>query len=252
MPDRPLCYAPFIGLFVSQHGRYGPCCVIDKHNDVSPENYWTSKQLVDMRASMINHVWPSSCSMCKSNVANNINTEKDLWDDKFNSNPVELDLYHGNQSKGPNYIDFRPGIKCNLKCRMCTPYSSDLINNEIKQNVELKTWWKNSPNEEELSFNSFMDYYKKCDIKGIKLLGGEPTLNPNALTFIEDVINNFNPVPHLRITTNGTNLNKKFYEALRRYNNITLAFSVDAIDQTYNYIRTNGDWSTTKKFIERS
>jgi hypothetical protein len=55
------------------------------------------------------------------------------------------------------------------------------------------------------------------------------------------------------MTTNATNLNKKFQNLLLKFNrNIKLRFSIDGTGNTYEYIRTNARWDIVKNIVENT
>ena len=96
----------------------------------------------------------------------------------------------------------------------------------------------------------FKNFTNNIQLKQIKILGGEPTLDPLVLDFLEEIIDNYDTLPALRFTTNGTNLNKRFRNIMEKFKDIHIVFSVDAVGSAYEYIRTNASWKKTKKIIE--
>jgi len=128
---------------------------------------------------------------------------------------------------------------------MCTPYSSTLLEKEAKDNPELLEWMP-LPNSHIDSFDEFTDYIDGMTFKKVKLLGGEPSIEEKAIYFLEKLDKK---IP-LQITTNGTNLNKKFQSILASFNDLSINFSVDGTGKTYEYIRTNANWNKTSKYIQ--
>ena len=162
---------------------------------------------------------------------------------------VELDIQYGNTTKGPMFLDYRPSNLCNLKCRMCVPNASSQITKEFQENPEMQKWFK-APEKIVKNFDLFKNFTNNIQLKQIKILGGEPTLDPLVLDFLEAIIDNYDTLPALRFTTNGTNLNKRFRNIMEKFKDIHIVFSVDAVGSAYEYIRTNASWKKTKKIIE--
>jgi sulfatase maturation enzyme AslB (radical SAM superfamily) len=240
----PLCYAPFLNLYATGHNRVGPCCVA-KRIDASPKTYWESNELKDVRSQLLNNEFPTICSCCRIQKNKGLPAEKDIWDREFNKNPIPINIDTGNDTHNPLYLDYRPSHVCNLKCRMCTPYSSTLLEKETKENPELLEWMP-LPNSDIDSFDEFTDYINGMKFKKVKLLGGEPSIEEKAITFLEKL----DKQTPLRITTNGTNLNKKFQSILAFFNDLNINFSIDATGKTYEYIRTNASWNKTSNYVQ--
>lgn len=72
------------------------------------------------------------------------------------------------------FLDLRTSNLCNLKCRMCGPGSSSQWNAEVADNPELRKWHR--PVREEVMED--LGYFVGLDLYQIKLLGGEPTIDP--------------------------------------------------------------------------
>lgn len=239
--NQPLCYAPFIGMYVSDFG-YSPCCVYKGSVSASsPEEYWNSKDLFNIRKFMFAGSLPKGCQVCKKNIEAGIDSDLSFWNTNYYQSPRPFGDY-----KHPVVIDFRPGNHCNLKCRMCGPASSDQIEKENDTNKHLLQFYSK---HEKKTFNieQCLDYVKGKKFNKIKVLGGEPSIDKNVIAFLEALSSDV----RLEITTNGTSTNKKFMDAIRRFDNLHLTFSVDAVGETYEYIRTNASWVIVSDNIDK-
>lgn len=249
--DKPLCYAPFIGMYATGYNEYAPCCVAkkEKYKTTTPEEYWSSAELQEMRQQLLDGVWPSKCSFCKNKTEKNLKGEMWIWDKHKSKVDVELDIEFGNSTKGPLFLDYRPSNVCNLKCRMCVPNASSQITTEFQEHTDMQKWFT-APEKVVTNFDEFKDFTSNVNLKQIKILGGEPTIDPLVLDFLESIIDKYTTLPSLRFTTNGTNLNKRFKNIMEKFEDIHIVFSIDAVGDAYEYIRTNANWSKTKKIIE--
>ena len=249
--DKPLCYAPFIGMYATGYEQFAPCCVAkkDTYKDLDPVDYWQSEELQKIRKDLLAGKWPDACSFCKNKSAKGLKSETWIWDKHMSKVDVELDIQHGNTTKGPLFLDYRPSNLCNLKCRMCVPNASSQITKEFQENPEMQKWFS-APEKVVKNFDLFKNFTNNIQLKQIKILGGEPTLDPLVLDFLEEIIDHYDNLPALRFTTNGTNLNKRFRNIMEKFKDIHIVFSVDAVGNAYEYIRTNANWKKTKKIIE--
>ena len=249
--DKPLCYAPFIGMYATGYEQYAPCCVAkkDRYKNLDPADYWQSKQLQNIRKDLLNGKWPDVCSFCKNKSEKGLKNETWIWDQRISKVDAELDIQYGNTTKGPIFLDYRPSNLCNLKCRMCVPNASSQITEEFQENPDMQKWFK-APEKIVKNFDLFKNFSNSINLKQIKILGGEPTLDPLVLDFLEGIIDNYETLPELRFTTNGTNLNSRFRNIMKKFDNIHIVFSIDAVGSAYEYIRTNASWKKTKKIVE--
>jgi len=148
---------------------------------------WNCSEMNNIRKDMINGVKLSSCERCY--FAENLGhrsaridvNHQQIWRNvKIDDSPKIL------------FLDFKLSIQCNLKCRMCNPYSSSLLEkeyntsknaeiqipNSIDSNPSSKTWqqtgifWENM--EEVLPH-----------LKKLKFTGGEPSIDKNVHKILE-------------------------------------------------------------------
>lgn len=250
---KPLCYAPFIGLYATGYADYAPCCVSEKQQlNMTAEQYWTSDEIKQLRNKLLQGEWPSSCSYCERKKIKGLGADIDFWNTFFQQADVEIDIEFGNKTGAPLYLDYRPSNVCNLKCRMCVPNASNQIEQEINLNPHLGKWRK-AHNRPLKYVSELSEYLGSVKLKQIKILGGEPTLDENVITLLENLIDHHsNNLPELRFTTNGTNLNARFRRIMEKFPDIHVCYSVDAANATYDYIRSNGLWTKTRKQIEEN
>lgn len=261
MNKTPLCYAPFTNIFVSSKNRYAFCCAAKRVSAESPQQFWTSQFAVETRKKMLDGQFPNECISCEIKHKQGLSSDRDDWvnfnsDEKFDKQSrnywkhlsLEINLENGNSSAGPMHLDYRPSNKCNLKCRMCSSYSSNLIEKEVIENPELQQWMHlpSESNDKE----EFYNFIRQHKIKHVKLLGGEPAIEPLSVEFMDELLQ-ANLRPTIHVTTNCTTLNKKFYSTLKKFEVVHLSISVDGTGKTFEYIRTNSNWSIVKDNVER-
>jgi len=231
--SKPLCYAPFIGLYATHNGKYAPCCSSAQFDFNSPEEYLKSDILKDIKDKLLKNQWPESCSRCKYHYS-----DIPTWD--YFKSVVKLDQI--------SVLDYRPSNVCNLKCKMCFASSSNLIEEHVKQNPKLQQWIELPTNGKDQSAN--IDFIKQNKFKIVKLLGGEPTADKNVWSLLQIILDSYDDLPILKFTTNGTNLNNKFVKLIKQFNHVEITFSIDAVGSTYENIRVNAKWKNTKSNVE--
>lgn len=141
--------------------------------------------------------------------------------------------------KQPVYYEIRPGNKCNLLCRTCSPTYSHLIEKEyrrldmIPKNQKIRQ--KHTTGFDIIDFDS---------AKKIYVAGGEPTTLKEFYRFLEDCISQNRTDVELLINTNGTNINPILKKYFNEFSNLHFIFSIDGYQELNHYIRWPSDWST--------
>ena len=81
-------------------------------------------------------------------------------------------------------------------------------------------------------------------LKIIKLLGGEPVIQPEVIK----ILNNIDNHARIQITTNGYNFNNNFIKSIKN-KNVHFYISLDGIEEVYEYIRYPGKWYVVNQNI---
>ncbi len=156
------------------------------------------------------------------------------------------------------YYDFQLSNLCNLACKMCSPnFSSRLVkpfefykqkgydddNGMVSPILPNKWDW-------EIVDKIFEDINKRTKDKKIviELKGGEPTMQPE----FKDFFDKFENVQNVRldIITNLQRLPDYFLENISKFEEINVGVSLEGTEETYEYVRTLGDWKTFKSNLE--
>lgn len=232
---QPWCVAPFGHLNQHAEGHLAPCCAwVDNAPELnnprsSIREAFDSEYMNKLRQQMLDHDIPDNCIKCVKReavggVSNRMSFAADAkkyWPEDVVENPriVDLDI---------SFSNF-----CNLKCRMC--------------HSGLSTSW--GKDQEQIKHLDYVDEspighvvnppIDPKDLEHIKVLhfkGGEPLLDPQFKTFLNNV--DIDNVEYFKITTNGTFFNKDIFRRIARAKKTLISFSVDAVsDGMYRYIR---------------
>ena len=85
----------------------------------------------------------------------------------------------------------------------------------------------------------------------LKILGGEPTLDPKVQEVLDEAIRIGRDDIYLDITSNLTNVTDRWLESLGRFKDVQLQFSIDATEKTNEYIRSPSKWVQVEENIRR-
>src|SRR6056300_1036543 len=215
------------------------------------EEAWNSEVYKVIREQPLNGERPEMCTRCFREEDVGIKSSRQAWNEKWK----EDIKYTVDAPFDIKYVDLRLGNLCNLKCRMCNPYSSNqwvkewhlveekLNNEEVKwlSNME----WPEHPKTWENLF-SIAD-----TVEEIYLTGGEPTIIKEQHKLLDYFIDNDSAKNiKLKYNTNLTNIPRHLLDKWKKFKSIQLNCSIDAIGELDRYIRYPSDWKTIEKNFE--
>lgn len=256
------CAAPFIHSFVSTSGKKFLCCAATRWSENMRDlDDWEGEDYQYIRNHMLTQEeWLPDCHDCRIQESVGEPSLRQAMNKVWSSagNP-SLDHISGNIFGVPFSYDLRLNNLCNLSCRMCGPESSSQIAKEAEKNPELWPSWEKKDDEFKVSLGA-----KNIDwiieeaqfIKELKLLGGEPSVQPEIKKLLQKLVDIGNTKLRINVTTNGTNVNNEFFNLLKKFEDVWLTVSIDAHPDRLEYIRggANGKkiWENIKKMSEMS
>ena len=128
------------------------------------------------------------------------------------------------------------GNKCNLMCRMCNSYNSNLISEEYFR------LGFDSTNGQIISADDF-GIVDIDSVQRIQVAGGEPSISVEFYNFLKKCIDHKKTNFEIFVSTNCVAINKEFTQLIKHFNNIQFGISVDGFDTTNQYIRWPLTWS---------
>lgn len=198
-----------------------PCCLYPTQltNEI---NFYENSLLSSVRNQWDNLITPTSCQNCSRKEGSN----KWYHDHGYFDTSVELIR-----------LDYWTGNTCNLRCAICGPNYSSAWATELKitpAEFQNNITWKT------------LDLTK---LKYIHFNGGEPLLSKEHVEFLEAIPNK--DQVHINYNTNGTVLpTKRLLNLWGQFNLIQLDFSIDDIDERFNYQRYPANWDEIKKNLQ--
>jgi len=242
------CVAPWQASYYKESKQqYKMCCVFDEWSKAeSPEDYFNSDLVKDVRQTILDGKWHKGCSVCKEQEEAGLDSDRTSFNNNLdiNNNPVNTDKFK------LKWLDYRPGNLCNLKCRMCSGTNSSMIQDEVEKHPELKLYTNESPVVNTDLLPSICNFETFKDLEFLKILGGEPTIDPQIQKLLDWVCtNDLAKNITLRYTSNATNYNNKWVEAVNQFKKCKIQISLDGTGDTYEYIRTNANWNKVKQNV---
>ena len=164
----------------------------------------------------------------------------------------------------PQYLDFRLGTMCNLRCRMCQSQNSSAIYKELKDD-ELYTQEERDFVVKHTHWNDFSDYTQPWfdtpefldsveewlpNVNRLYFTGGEPTIIQRTYWILEKCVElGIAKDIDLVFNSNMTNIQPRFLDLLAKFRDVLMCLSVDGYAQYNEYIRSGSRWNIVDKHI---
>jgi len=260
------CVLPWMHMATSASGILRVCCnstpgqnFITKEdgsryriNKDDLKEAWNSETYKTIRQQMLNGERPEMCARCFREEDAGITSTRQNWNEKW----AQDRDYTVNAPFNIRYVDIRLGNLCNLKCRMCNPYAS---------NMWVKEWSLVADALEESEYNrlknmNWPEQAKVWDnlelvadtVEEIYLTGGEPTIIKEQHKLLDYYIKKGTAHKiRLKYNTNLTNIPEELVKKWKHFKKIQLNCSIDAYGELDRYIRYPSDWATIDKNFKR-
>jgi len=257
--------APWAAISTDVNGSIRPCCrfnqphkqvdhVMPFMKDDTLDELWNSEPLKKLRQSFIDGKMPVECRQCTNEEESGLFSYRQEMNSFLERYPHQKNRYDFTsiESPPPFYIDLKLTNVCNLKCRMCSPMASSLIQKEREKEFGIKgdDYWHENKIVETYNEESFKRWLPNIDY--VVFTGGEPFVGKENKDLIQLMIDEgYSHKIDLHFNTNGMVMPPAIIDMLLKFRNVNLAFSVDDIGKRLNYHRHGADWELIKKNIQR-
>jgi MoaA/NifB/PqqE/SkfB family radical SAM enzyme len=99
----------------------------------------------------------------------------------------------------------------------------------------------------------FGDALKSVDtLQRLYITGGEPLINDRVADILEYLVSTGAASHiHLELSTNCTSVDARYIERIKKFKRVELLLSLDAVGETYEYIRYPARWSTIEANVRK-
>jgi MoaA/NifB/PqqE/SkfB family radical SAM enzyme len=178
---------------------------------------------------------------------------KEYWGEEFlNDKIVE-----------PVIVELNLGTECNLKCRICGPWSSsrwvkehykifhhDQTPNGFKQYMESMKEYQGDWKDTSPVWNNIERGMPT--LKQVDFYGGEPMMVKKNWSLLQKGIDlGYAKEQVLHFNTNGTFFEEAHIEILKHYKKVLISLSIDDIQERFEYERSGGVWSEVSENIQK-
>jgi sulfatase maturation enzyme AslB (radical SAM superfamily) len=214
------------------------CCLRpDTSKEIVDDNIWQSPTLIPMREVNSFGIWDKGCWHCRGNENAGLESFRSGMLNKFG---VRSNL------SGPQRLDLKFDIGCNLACRSCGPYSSTYWQKHlIQNNIPMDYKYPSTSRADDM-----IEILKTLDLSNLEMVvfcGGE-TLLGQGYWKVTEAIAELCPQSKEKITlcfqTNGTQpINENHFKTIEKFHLIKLNISLDGIGDKFEYLRWPANWN---------
>jgi len=263
MPEsKTFCVLPWMHLATNASGNLRVCCNSTpgknfvtkedgkpyKLNRDNLEEAWNSDVYSTIRKQMLSDERPDMCVRCFREEDVGIKSARQSWNSKWQEDKE----YTEDAPFDIKYVDLRLGNLCNLKCRMCNPYASNmwvkewhLVDNALDPAEYERLSKMNWPEDKKTWENLFSIAHT---VDEIYLTGGEPTVIKEQQKLLDYFIDN-NTAKDIRLkyNTNLVKLPPWIIEKWSHFKKVKLNCSIDAVGELDHYIRYPSKWEVIQR-----
>ena len=259
VPKDTFCVLPWMHLYVGPDSNILPCCVADRQypmgsiNNQSIDSILKSDTFNQLRKNMLAGKRSKECHRCYVKEDAGLKSARQDHNRKWSQENLSINPDGTIDKFEPVYIDIRLNNICNLKCRMCNGYFSSAIAQEeaILFENRLPKDLTMIPIQRSMALTEIIEYLPY--IEDIYFAGGEPLLAPEHYKILSSLIACGNTDLKINYNTNFTSLAYKDISVLdlwKKFSQVTVGASLDAMGDVAEYIRHGTKWSTIESNLE--
>ena len=265
LPHDKFCVLPWVSLETSPIGTVRPCCLAEdeiKDEDGNKYSLMTtdlnvvhnSAYMRKLRQEFLDGKKPQTCRKCWNEERSGRTSKRMHTVNRLEH--IVKDTEWTADAKPLVFIDFKLGNICNLKCRICGSWSSSTFAAE-----EVRFEGKESFHYQMLKDGAWPrknqrfweDIDKLMDqVRYLEFTGGEPFMIQEHFALLERMV--AKGIAHnveIHYNTNGTHYPENAEEIWKHFKTVEVAFSIDDVDERFEYQRANAIWSEVNTNMDR-
>jgi MoaA/NifB/PqqE/SkfB family radical SAM enzyme len=265
LPHDKFCVLPWISLETSPIGTTRPCCLAEdeiKDQDGNKYSLMTtdlnevhnSEYMRKLRQEFLDGKKPQTCRKCWNEERSGRTSKRMHTINRLEH--IVTDTEWTVDAKPLVFIDFKLGNICNLKCRICGSWSSSTfaaeeVKFEGKDNIHYQMLkdgaWPRRNQRFWQDIDNLMD-----QVRYLEFTGGEPFMIQEHFDLLQRMVDN--GIAHnveIHYNTNGTHYPENAEEIWKHFKTVEVAFSIDDVDERFEYQRANAIWSEVNTNMDR-
>jgi len=270
LPSPTFCIVPWVRLYSDAFGNHIPCCMASEKTWQYPLNPapggqpytiyhtgelaagWQSEFMRGLRLSFLAGQQPEMCAACFRNEALGMRSYRESTNEKYGE--AITDAIAATAADGSAPLDlvrclyFQVGNLCNLRCRMCSPFSSRLMIPEwrllfdtTKHEEVLKRFEHNDWFAHEVGWSTLERQLPR--LERLHFSGGEPLISEGMFELLRQLIaSRRSGRIILNYNTNLTVLPKQVTGLWPHFREVRITTSLDGMGAVNSYIRHPAQW----------
>ena len=265
LPHDKFCVLPWVSLETSPIGTTRPCCLAEdeiKDQDGNKYSLMTtdlnvvhnSEYMRKLRQEFLDGKKPQTCRKCWNEERSGRTSKRMHTINRLEH--IVTDTEWTVDAKPLVFIDFKLGNICNLKCRICGSWSSSTFAAE-----EVRFEGKDSFHYQMLKDGAWprrnQRFWQDIDrlmdeVRYLEFTGGEPFMIQEHFDLLQRMVDN--GIAHnveVHYNTNGTHYPENAEEIWKHFKTVEVAFSIDDVNERFEYQRANAIWSEVNTNMDR-
>lgn len=269
LPNKTFCVLPWVSLEASPIGTVRPCCLADDElvDDAGVKfsllnadfaSIQNSTAMTSLREQFLAGERPQTCRKCWNEERAGRTSKRMHTINRLKHTITDTEWTR--DAKPLMFLDLKLGNICNLKCRICGSWSSSqfaaeeiaqLPRDEQKASFPYQMLRAGAWPKENESFWQQIDQHLS-DIRYIEFTGGEPFMIEQHFDMLQGMIDRgIASQVEIHYNTNGTQWPERGPEIWRHFRTVEIAFSIDDLDNRFEYQRSNAVWSEVQQNLDR-
>lgn len=272
MKTNSLCVLPWVSLETTPLGAVKPCCLALENitdngvefslSDTTLDQVFTSDYMKTLRQQFIDGEKPETCRRCWDEEAAGRTSKRMNSQLRLNQILRGMDVNFESTTGKLVFLDLKLGNICNLKCRICGSFSSSkwaqeeieiqknrpaYYKNSLPYQHLQKGQWSRKNNDFWINMRELLPY-----IRYFEFTGGEPFLIQEHFTLLRQAVElGYAKDIEIHYNTNGTTFPQEGLELWPHFKLVEIAFSIDDVNERFEYQRYGADWHTVEENIAR-
>ena len=265
LPHDKFCVLPWVSLETSPIGTTRPCCLAEdeiKDEDGNKYSLMTtdlnvvhnSEYMRKLRQEFLDGKKPQTCRKCWNEERSGRTSKRMHTINRLEH--IVTDTEWTVDAKPLVFIDFKLGNICNLKCRICGSWSSSTFATE-----EVRFEGKDSFHYQMLKDGAWprrnQRFWQDIDslmdqVRYLEFTGGEPFMIQEHFDLLQRMVDNgIASNVEIHYNTNGTHYPENAEEIWKHFKTVEVAFSIDDVNERFEYQRANAIWSEVNTNMDR-
>jgi MoaA/NifB/PqqE/SkfB family radical SAM enzyme len=269
-PHDKFCVLPWVSLETSPIGTVRPCCLAEEEivddagrkfdlNTARFSDIQNSRYMQNLRQQFLDGQQPQTCRKCWREERSGRTSKRMHTLDRLKH--MIPDQPWTRDARPLMFLDLKLGNICNLKCRICGSWSSSTFATEelayLEPGEDRKTnhhyimlrqgaWPRENP-----TFWNEIDQVVD-QIRYIEFTGGEPFMIQEHFDMLQGLVDRgMADRIEIHYNTNGTQWPEQAEAIWQHFKLVEIAFSIDDVEQRFEYQRTNAVWKDVVENIQQ-